>query len=296
MLCADCIGLIKGFVWTNGGENVLESIGKPEQLFKNVYCSHGMPDKSANGMYNYAKSIGLDNGDISTIPEIPGLGLHKDGHAGVYIGNGLVVEERGGTYGCVISKLNERPWLHWYKIPVIDYGDGAAVTPAKPSETTIKLGARTLKNGMSGDDVKELQKLLNKVMKSNLSEDGKFGPATMAAVQAFQAKYGQTVDGVYGPKTHAALMSAVGDQTAPIVEPEPEPTPAPATGTTIKTTGNVHIRCGDGTQYDILTTVSIDTILKPVVGQDKKPLISANGWYAVECNGAIGWVSGKYIG
>ena len=34
-----------------------------------------------------------NSGDISTIPDIPGLGVYTKGHVGVYVGNGLKFPE-----------------------------------------------------------------------------------------------------------------------------------------------------------------------------------------------------------
>jgi len=56
-VCADCVGLIKGYQWTNGGQGVIESIGT-DRTFSSKYGGHGCPDKSANGMFSYAKSKG----------------------------------------------------------------------------------------------------------------------------------------------------------------------------------------------------------------------------------------------
>lgn len=121
-VCADCVGAVKGYAWTNGGKGVLESIGTGKE-FVSKYGSNGCPDKSANGMFSYAKSKGMPYGKIGTLPEIIGLALHKDGHIGYYIGGGYAVEWRGFKYGCVKTKVTERGWKYWYKLPFIDYAD-----------------------------------------------------------------------------------------------------------------------------------------------------------------------------
>ena len=64
----------------------------------------------------------------------------------------------------------------------------------------------TLTEGDSGAAVQTLQTRLN-VWGANpaLAVDGDFGPATLAAVKAFQTQQNLTVDGVVGPQTWAAL-------------------------------------------------------------------------------------------
>ena len=59
--------------------------------------------------------------------------------------------------------------------------------------------------GDRGPEVKRLQQLLNARTGARLVVDGDFGPATKAAVVAFQAAKGLTVDGVVGKQTWAAL-------------------------------------------------------------------------------------------
>lgn len=134
-VCADCIGLIKGFFWTNGGEGVFEAIGT-DKTFDRVYEGNGVEDRSANGFFNWCKADGADWGLISTIPEVEGLVVHRTGHIGVYIGKGKVVEARGFAYGIVETDISERDWEAWAYIPdsVLSYYN--SVISDSPSETT----------------------------------------------------------------------------------------------------------------------------------------------------------------
>ncbi|MBU7592237.1 peptidoglycan-binding protein [Metabacillus halosaccharovorans] len=68
----------------------------------------------------------------------------------------------------------------------------------------------TLKEGSKGENVKVIQRALNKAMGAELSEDGIFGPNTKTAVIAFQRSTKMLkVDGIYGPKTHAELSKEI---------------------------------------------------------------------------------------
>lgn len=63
--------------------------------------------------------------------------------------------------------------------------------------------------GQSGGCVATLQALLNGKGRQ-LDVDGEFGPATLAAVKAFQSATGLAADGEVGPSTKAALYSNIG--------------------------------------------------------------------------------------
>ena len=292
---SDCIGGCKGYAWTNGGQGVLEAIGT-DKTITSKYGSNGCPDKGANSMFSWAKKKGADWGTIDTLPEIPGLALYKDGHAGYYIGNGYAVEWQGFSWGCVKTQVKKRPWTHWYKLPFIDYGDTSGAQIAVEAVTVYMLGSRLLKNGSSGADVKALQELLNQ-LGATLEVDGQFGSKTEAAVKAFQKKAGIKQDGKYGDQTHAALMAAVaeddaGQQAMTETQPEPEQE-QPVTGQTtirvlIKSSGGkVNIRTGNGTSYSRITAVAPGTTLDYVAS-------AFNGWQAVKIGSQVGWVSGEY--
>lgn len=68
---------------------------------------------------------------------------------------------------------------------------------------------RTLRIGMSGDDVRELQLELAKLGFA-LKGTGYFGPATDVAVETFQRRSGLVVDGEVGSETLKALGNAAG--------------------------------------------------------------------------------------
>ena len=101
----DCVGLIKGYGWLN-----------PETLSID-YAANGMPDIGANQMY-YSASV---SGTIDTMPDTPGLAVWHDGHIGVYIGDGYVIEAMGTKYGVVKTELAGRGWTHWLEIEYINY-------------------------------------------------------------------------------------------------------------------------------------------------------------------------------
>ena len=102
---ADCVGLIKGYSWYDTASQMT------------ILVSNGMPDIGADTMYENA----TEKGTIDTIPEIPGLAVWKEGHIGVYIGEGEVVEAYRTTSGVIRSELANGGWTHWLKIPYINY-------------------------------------------------------------------------------------------------------------------------------------------------------------------------------
>src|SRR5215510_6845248 len=76
----------------------------------------------------------------------------------------------------------------------------------------------TLKEDSKGADVKRLQEALKQHGFNPGLVDGDFGPATTAAVIAFQKSEGLLADGIAGPRTQRAL-GLVTDDTLPTVIP-----------------------------------------------------------------------------
>ena len=143
-----------------------------------------------------------------------------------------------------------------------------------------KLGDRILKNGMTGDDVKELQTYLIGLDYDCgvWGADGEFGDATEQAVVCFQTAHGCMVDGEVGPETLAALEKAMEAAEAPVAD---------ARYVQI-VNGNCYVRTAPNTDGKKLGVAHRGDIL------DYQGVQSADGWHLVVYNGQNGWVSGKY--
>lgn len=108
----DCVGLIKGAMWSNADFNKAPKYKASE-------------DVSANGMLERCKT----KGKIKSLPETVGVLVFKNGHVGVYIGGGYVIEAKGHNYGVVKTKLSATSWTNWGYCPFIHY-----ITNEKPKE------------------------------------------------------------------------------------------------------------------------------------------------------------------
>lgn len=166
-------------------------------------------DRTANTLFNECR----ESGEISSLPEIPGVCVWKSGHIGVYIGGGKVIESRGYAYGVVITDVKTRPWTHWGKLAAVDYSVKAKAETAT-EKTTVKTTGGTcevktivVKSGVKGEAVKTVQRLLNAVISAGLSVDGSCGPKTTAAIKKYQKAKGLSVDGSCGAATWTRLIN-----------------------------------------------------------------------------------------
>lgn len=184
----DCVGLIKGYLGCDNPEDKTPVYNKGYDL-------------SANSMRSACKT----KGEMATMPDVPGLLVFYNGHVGVYIGNGEVIEARGRKYGVVKTKLTARPWTSWGYCPFVTY--------EKPAAKTNALELPVLKKGAKGEAVKAMQTLLigyGYQMKSESGKlygaDGSFGSATERALKEYQANAGLEATGNCGRKTWTSLL------------------------------------------------------------------------------------------
>ena len=137
--CADCVGMIKSFFWTG---NHYDTDPK--------YGTNGCPDKSVNGLFKMCK----ETGNIKDIPDIPGIVVWKDGHIGVYVGDGYTVEMKGFVYDCRRNKVTDGPWQKWGKLPMLSYGEPKP-EPSEYRHVLVTGGSVNIRSG-PGTDKKDI--------------------------------------------------------------------------------------------------------------------------------------------
>lgn len=129
-VCCDCSGLIS---WYTG---IIRGSTQYKELAKKVY-------------------------PISTIKDAPiGAAVWKQGHIGVYIGNGEYIAEDGSAYGCRKNKLSNASFTHWFKIIDIQYieeEDDEVVEKAKIKINGVYYTvSRILKDGINYIKIRDL--------------------------------------------------------------------------------------------------------------------------------------------
>jgi cell wall-associated NlpC family hydrolase len=98
----------------------------------------------------------------------------------------------------------------------------ASILILAPAAEATKFGSRTLRKGMSGSDVKTLQRYLDRVGQETMV-DGQFGSGTARSVRGFEEEAGRKVDAVVTRSDARALKTEVKSSSTPT-------TPAPVTG------------------------------------------------------------------
>ena len=154
-----------------------------------------------------------EKGDIAAMPDlICCVFVYKNGkwkHTGLHVGGGLIIHCSGEVKeDQAVGGANK--WTH-YAIPKGLY------TPEEIRAAHKGGFMRTMKNGSTGDDVRELQEALTSIGYYCGTADGLFGNLTAYAVKSFQRDNGLTVDGIVGPATFEALQK----QLHPEEDPEP---------------------------------------------------------------------------
>ncbi len=118
----DCIGLLKGILWGWSGDMTRTYGGAG-------YACNGVPDYDAKKMIDCCREVSTDFAAI-----VPAEAVWMDGHIGVYVGEGKVVEATpkwlGGVQRSTCSNVSAklipgtagtRRWTKHGKLPWVDY-------------------------------------------------------------------------------------------------------------------------------------------------------------------------------
>ena len=119
----DCVGLIKGILWGWSGDMGRTYGGAG-------YACNGVPDYDAKKMIDACRDVSTDFSAI-----VDGEAVWMDGHIGVYVGGGVVVEAtpkwRGGVQWSTLANTagtktlpgtaGSRTWTKHGKLPWVDY-------------------------------------------------------------------------------------------------------------------------------------------------------------------------------
>lgn len=197
------------------GKTVVDCSGLIIQAFRSKNPNY--TDQTSGTLYNNCSK----KGSIGSISDTPGLCVWRNGHIGVYIGHGNVVESGGTNIGVVISSLSSpatgRSWTNWGQLRDADYLliPAPPVTTAPPSVWIGKIYKLTTPY-MKDDTIARIQKILEALKcysDKSVKIDGIYGPKTQKAVMCFQSKKSLTPDGIVGKLTAEALYAAFVEDT-----------------------------------------------------------------------------------
>ena len=211
-------------------------------------------------------------------------------YAGITVGNfntaneasyllatGAFVELTGSEYTRSSDRLRKGDILvtrtKGHTVVVLTDGKKAEAAPEKP----LKLGDRELRNGMEGEDVRQLQSMLIQLLYDcgRWGADGDFGDATEMAVRDYQRDHSLTVDGEAGPDTIGSLTDQLRDD-------------AQEGAVVCIVGGNCYVRDVPNTNGAKLGTAQEGSV-HVYAGE-----ASEDGWLKIQYADGAGWVSGKY--
>lgn len=218
-------------------------------------------DCSSSGCYTF-KHIGVKCADLNT------AGIYESSSfetVPVQIQNGQIINPEILKVGDALLFVGNDPsrpkqigHVEWvYQMP----GDEPSPTP------------RTLKKGCKGEDVKQMQQLLINAGYpcGSYGADGDFGGATLAAVRSFQRDNDLEVDGVYGPKTRAAL-EAISQKTKHVKADK------------------ANVRNGAGLSFTTIATLNKGASVD-LAGEESKERSTGWMWVKIRFAGGNGWVA-----
>lgn len=183
----DCCGENKYFRWLQPNGTVIHNFDKQGDLNQEM-------------IRDLSKKLGLKGGPISTLPKGRDmLIVWYDGHMGYSLGDGTVLEARGGAFGVQINDIKERGFTEWFEDPFIDY-----------EEDTPML----FKGCPDGEPVREWQESLLAMGYKMINDkgvattaDSNFGSGTTRGTNLFKKDVGLPQDGKVDDITYAKMLN-----------------------------------------------------------------------------------------
>lgn len=212
----DCSGLIKSYLWWTG-----EKTNPRPGLISVAGGAGGMLESAtARGNINLSRA--------SSIPRIQGLCLYSPGHAGIYVGSNMSVDNRctgqNVKYQQVIG--GRYHWTTWFKLPQIQYPEKGFVTLDKNQyyyengqyvvSTQRTINGTVYTFDASGKLVNADADAVTKALKmaveyqTRILKQGMSGNDVLSLQKRLNSKGYITSDnctGYYGPITKAAVVS-----------------------------------------------------------------------------------------
>lgn len=302
---SDCSGLVYSyFCWVDDNSNIKPNWSYPRTV-----------TQQAN-----ASSV---SGSIDTIPRTHGLivTIANYDHVGVYVGNGIVVDNSTWGVNMRYESVKGNGWIKWHKLDCLTYpttgwykfdGDYFYYENGEyVINTTRTLDGVTYTFGSDGKPDKNPNGTSNGGYGSSTSDFNakttagvrlRKGPGlsydTMTvlpegtAVQVTSTKNPEWYAVTTGSGQKGYVFSAYLKVTGEVPEDaedstDPDETPA-ASGEAARTTTGVHLRSGKGTSYRSLGVIAAGTAITVT---DK----SDSAWYGVTVNGKTGYMYSEYI-
>lgn len=165
----------------------ISSIGATSQWETNSWVKKGL---TKDGIPNLVCCLFKKRGSIMS-------------HTGFHVGNGLIIHCSGEVQ---YSSTDDTSWTHW-AIP-----KGLHTNEYIAAVRKIK-NTKSLQKGSKGEAVTKLQTMLKSLGFNCADTKGTYGTKTVAAVKAFQEKYGLLIDGIYD-KTTASILEDIYSRKA----------------------------------------------------------------------------------
>lgn len=154
-------------------------------------------DRTANGLfYDECRAIGkneLAAGDLVFKKYATSSRIY---HVGVYMGDGTVVHSKGRDDGVIREGIGKTGWNRFGRLKCFSGGTAGY----------YRLLKNTGRPYMNGADVMAVQAALQNKGYNPGGIDGVYGPATEAAVKAYQKANALEADGIVGLKTWGKLV------------------------------------------------------------------------------------------